>query len=455
MKEFIKGLLREGLISEGVSPIVYHFTSVNKLNSILKNNELYLTSNIGTSYEKTVSGGKYYFASFSRTKSITHGYGTKFDRPNSARIMFDGNKLGNNYKFKPIDYWQYPRTPEFMGGIGDEMEDRLISNNNSVPNINKYIISIDIFVSEDGIDSGIIDMANGLGITLRFFDNKKDFASGNSSKSIEPKIKSGSDEVRKDRNWFDDIIGALTYKDSISMDRVKKNLKDIFGLDENELAKIDEDIKKYHDKLDDRLKWYLDDIATSLSSSIHNNKSNSNKVVRYIIKEFVNSYKKSGAKSISDYLKKKLYFGKKTQEDFNKEFNNKILREIDKYYIDELKYYDSSFNSIDGDYYESLMSDKYVRRYLDGKIRELKGYVSNYIVNNNDMYRLNYILGSGEIKNQLNIKDDSDVNDIIKYFDDVSPNEIKNVIYSVINDVDKFAYDEIKRIQDENINQWN
>jgi len=38
MKVLIKKLLREGLINEGASPILYHFTNVNKLINILSTN---------------------------------------------------------------------------------------------------------------------------------------------------------------------------------------------------------------------------------------------------------------------------------------------------------------------------------------------------------------------------------------------------------------------------------
>ena len=41
--------------------------------------------------------------------------------------------------------------------IGDEMEDRLVSNKDAIPNITNYIISIDIFVGEE-VDDRIIEL---------------------------------------------------------------------------------------------------------------------------------------------------------------------------------------------------------------------------------------------------------------------------------------------------------
>ena len=164
MRLLIKRLLREGLVNEGGSSILYHFTNIDRLINILENNEMYLTPTISSSNEKKMSKDKYYFLSLTRTKSTSHGYGTKFKNVNSVRIKFDGSKLTSKYKIVPIDYWQYPRTADLMkSNIGDEMEDRLVSNKDAIPSITNYIISIDIFVGEE-VDDRIIELGKSLGM---------------------------------------------------------------------------------------------------------------------------------------------------------------------------------------------------------------------------------------------------------------------------------------------------
>jgi hypothetical protein len=161
MKRYIKKLLRESLLSEAASPVLYHFTWERSLSNILKTNKLYLTSSVGS--RSNQFSDKSYYISFSRTKSIKHGYGTKFTNPGSVRIRVDGNKLNHNYKTISIDYWQYPREKGLMGGSGDEMEDRVVSDNDAIDNANKYIESIDIFLPKDGISADIIENAKKLG----------------------------------------------------------------------------------------------------------------------------------------------------------------------------------------------------------------------------------------------------------------------------------------------------
>ncbi len=462
MKVVIQKLLREWLINEAASPIVYHFTSVNRLSNILSKNEMFLTPTISSSNEKKMSGNKFYFLSLSRTKSITHGYGTKFTNPNSVRIKFNGNKLNSKYKIKPIDYWQYPRTKDFMGGIGDEMEDRLMSDKSSIPNINNYIISIDIFIDESGIDGKIISLAKSLGVKLNFFDNKKDFASGNESKTINPNIKSSdnSDDYnsRLSNNDLVKTLASLSYKNEKLLQDIILKLTTEFNVGTDFSNKLYNNVKEYQDKLEYYLKpyngMYVDDFSQSLSSELHNSKTSSNEVVRYLTNEFIKRYKSLGATSIKDFLQKLMYMGKKSQQDFNKQFNNDIIKLIDKSYVEYLDTFKTSGHDYDN-YYENLFELPQIKQYLDSKINEIKKYVSNYILNNDDMYHYSYVLNDREISDAINLKDDNKLKQILNKFEDVQYNEIIKPIQFVLYDIDEFYYKEVKKLQDENMNQWN
>ena len=460
MRLLIKKLLREGLINEGGSSILYHFTNIDRLINILENNEMYLTPTISSSNEKKMSKDKFYFLSLTRTKSTSHGYGTKFKNPNSVRIKFDGSKLTSKYKIVPIDYWQYPKTPDLMkSNIGDEMEDRLVSNKDAIPNITNYIISIDIFVGEE-VDDRIIELGKSLGVKINYFNNINDFTSGNESKVVSPKGVKTNKEKRDTRPYeYERIFGALTYKNAKLYQDVMLKLSTDYKLGDDVISKIKDYADDYHKNLDYKLRvgneWAMEDLAISLSSDLHNSKSSSYPVVRYITSEFIKVYKKLGAKSMMDFFKKLLYLGKKTHEDFNKQFNNDIIKLIDKTYLVELEQNKFGAYDVSGDYWDNIFEEPDIKKFLIGKLNEIKKYVSNFILNNNDMYRLNYVLAQREISDAINLKDDNNLKKILEVFNDVQYDEIIRPIQYVLYTLDEFRNDEITKIQDEYYNQFN
>jgi len=460
MKGFIKRLLREGLINEGGSSVLYHFTNVSRLINILDNNEMYLTPTISSSNEKKMSKDKYYFLSLTRTKSTSHGYGTRFQNVGSVRIKFDGVKLTSKYKIVPIDYWQYPRTPDLMkSNIGDEMEDRLVSNNSSLPNINKYIISIDILVGDE-VDDRVIELAKSLGVKINYFNNLKDFTSGNESKVISPNGVKSTEGKRETRQYvYETILGALTYKNAKLYQDVMLKLSTDYKLGDDVISKIKEYVDSYHKKLDNKLRvgdnWGMEDLAISLNSSLHNSKSNPDPVVRYVTSEFIKVYKKLGATSMMDFFNRLLYIGKKTHDDFNKELNGKLIKFIDKVFLDKLDTFKISGSYTNGDYLENLFEEGNIKKFLTDKMNEIKKYISNYVLSNDDMYRLNYVLSHRELSDSVNLKEDNNLKKILESFDDVRYDEIIRPIQYVLYELDEYSHDEITKIQDEYYAQWN
>lgn len=390
--------------------------------------------------------------SFSRSKSIVQGYGNKFRFSGAARIKVDGQKLSQNYKVKSVDYWQYPKTPDMMKQLsGDEMEDRVVSDNNEIPNANKYIISIDILIEPDKtVNQKLIDLAKNLGIELYFFNNEKDFSYGLPKRTVTPNIDSGSDEDSVNEYTFDldIIIGAVTYKNPNKYEEVLN----IIG------GQWKEKIDKYHSKLDYYLRpnddYYLSDLTSSLNSAIHNARSNSNKLLRYAIKEFGSDMKKNNIKSIKDYLKYKLYLGKKTQEDYNKELNNKIQDIIDDTFKKEVSNLNYSVYT-QTETYENLFQFQPAKEFIINKLKEIKKYVADYVLNNENMFRNSYLLSSSEIKDVLDLKDDNyEANRVANLLEDVHSNEILRPLQMIVWNIDDFYYDEVKRMQEEEMEQW-
>ncbi len=448
MKKYIKKLLRESLLSEAASPVLYHFTWERSLSNILKTNKLYLTSSVGSRANEY--GNKPYYISFSRSKSIKQGYGTKFTNPGSIRIRVDGNKLNHNYKTISIDYWQYPREKGFMGGSGDEMEDRVVSDNDVIDNANKYIESIDIFLPKDGISADIIENAKKLGIKLYFYANEKDFAAGIPKRSVEPKI-ADAKEHRIDKGYgIMRVLGALTYKEPEIMDKVYDELVVDYGYNKGD---INDKISKIHEEYDYYLRpnddYYLTDLTNSLSADLQNNNRSSNKLVRYIIKEFIKDYKRVGADNLKDYLNLKLYSGKKTQRVYNKELSIEFDKLIKSSYKKRKEYLDFSVYDKDGNRIDSFVELPEVKKFLNDKVFKIRKYVLDYIENNDDLFKTYYKINRSEIKNNIDLYGGLDT--ILKKFDDnqVTKHEFEDVIGNILYDIDDFAYDRLSKIKDE------
>lgn len=148
------------ILSEGISDIVYHFTSLKSCLNILKKNEIYLTmsSNSSDAYDNK----RLFYLSTQRSRSKELGYAGHMG--SCVRIQIDGQKIMNNLTGKPIDYWgvnmgkqsYYNPNNDSTYGKGltrsrqthhnFEMEDRIVSYEPSIPDFSKYILRLDIYV---------------------------------------------------------------------------------------------------------------------------------------------------------------------------------------------------------------------------------------------------------------------------------------------------------------------
>lgn len=433
--ESIRQALRnELLLTEGASNIIYHFTGINKVINILNHNTLNLTSKIGSSPDDLDS--KYYYMSFTRSKSSKLGYGAKFNFEGAVRMTFDGRKLNQKYKVKPVDYWQYPKTPQSMNQTSsDEMEDRLVSDDNSIPNVNKYIMSIDILMGESGIDESIITNCKSLGITLNLFDNKETFSHGNPKYAVKPIIKKDGDEPPQTSKAYgiEYIMAALTYKEPEIYDEIVKSLD----------VKTINSINEYHKELKYKLQsesYTIKEVAATLSSYITNNKQSADKLYRKVMGLLVKDFKKTGSKTILDYLESKIYKGKKRQADFNKELNDKISKGVDKTlndYISENKFI--AYSNDGETQYDSIYDDQDVMRFISETVKRIKNYVSEYLLTNNDKFQYQYKIASSELRDEFNITENNpEAMRLSEKFSDVSPLEIIEPILTVIWLIDSF-----------------
>ena len=234
-------ILKESLLKEGISPIIYHFTSLQALYQILMSQKFYLKTGVfRDSYEHKLSDGKrMYYLSTTRNRNANEGYSNAYKSEGGVRITLDGEKLSHNYKGKPTNYWGDDSAlgrmkylnPDKVGQPlkwdnemqqhrNDETEDRIWSFHPTIPNALEYIKRIDILLpdenkisdyetriekaKQDGKDalvksfqnsienrkgeerslkSVIYDIYNIIGKRgiLFLYDNEKDFSMGNNN----------------------------------------------------------------------------------------------------------------------------------------------------------------------------------------------------------------------------------------------------------------------------------
>jgi len=192
-------------LQEGLSSILYHFTSPDRLVEILQSNEMVSHHHAEKPYDN------FYRFSFTRTKKGDTGYQMN---NYGARITFDGNLLSTKYKGVPYDYYSstgnegwgskenrrkedLKSIPSDLVNRGEsvlarytEMEDMLLSPKDTIDNISKYIIRIDVLLeNENNFKKYIKDYKPRYKTAIKeltntnfyksgkmyFYDNMKDF----------------------------------------------------------------------------------------------------------------------------------------------------------------------------------------------------------------------------------------------------------------------------------------
>lgn len=184
-------------ITEGISPVVYHYMPIRDAENVLKQNKFRLTASAGTGAEKALQkGDRMYYLSTTRHK--LGGY--HIDNSWMGVIFeLDGSKLSQNYAGKAVDYWG----AEWYGDPGDdkkgrekkEAEDRIYSYKPYIENANKYIKSVHVLYDAEAqkrYDQLAIDVrriyisAKRLGVRPYLYTNKQDWLVQDTRKAVNP-----------------------------------------------------------------------------------------------------------------------------------------------------------------------------------------------------------------------------------------------------------------------------
>jgi hypothetical protein len=179
------------ILEEGISDIVYHATDIIKAANILQKDQFHLQAAFAKDSENK-SEKPYYFLSTTRSRTGEYhtGGSQKYIQDGTVLFKLDGRKLGQKYKAKPIDYWGANFKTDYGKSFKDEMEDRVLSNTNTIP-ATPYIQAMDIFIKstpnayssnkEVSTDEHLLylyNLAKHNKIPVRFFDTFETFISG-------------------------------------------------------------------------------------------------------------------------------------------------------------------------------------------------------------------------------------------------------------------------------------
>lgn len=128
-------------LDEGLSSVLYHYTSVRNAAQIVGSDQFTLTAVTTTS--DTLAKGKKATAFYLSTTRSKVGAYTK-GNIRGVVMELDGRKLGQNYAGSPVDYWG--REFRKVNPTGNEMEDRVYSKKRVIPNATKYIKGLHVLI---------------------------------------------------------------------------------------------------------------------------------------------------------------------------------------------------------------------------------------------------------------------------------------------------------------------
>jgi hypothetical protein len=297
------------LISEGLSPILYHKTTIDAAVKILNSDEFMTSVAFGTEADRIQNKGKFYY--FSTMRSPVGDYGT-FP---GVTFRLDGKSLQNKFKGFAMDYWG----PEFRKMGKNEMEDRIVTNLPFIENASKYILDIHVGIGIDDkkhrewMISGVEHLskeAMSRGIPLYVYPSEASYKILSKSKAmtfddwinafegeIEPTDPAYLEYEKRYGNRKDSYLEELVALIKAVQARTTSKGIDISGLDTSSYS------------LYSKIKYnsWPKEIATGIKSSIHNNKSSpANRILIAYISKFMQMI---GASSIEDliiYLSEKI-----------------------------------------------------------------------------------------------------------------------------------------------------
>jgi len=154
------GCLNEGqlrrVLSESMSSVVYHFSSLPKMANIASRDCISLSPAL-SGISNNIDGKRLFYLSTARSR-LSGAYGERAVKKGYAVcITLDGEKLNNRFKARPVAYWSsrdrngrmVQRENGEYSNSDDELEDRLLSDKSRIEKLSEYVLRIDILMDPE------------------------------------------------------------------------------------------------------------------------------------------------------------------------------------------------------------------------------------------------------------------------------------------------------------------
>lgn len=175
--------LYESILEEGLSDRLFYTRSLSSLFSILKDNQFKL-SPIAEEFKRdmALNLGKKFYLSTARTRVSSY----RLDNTHKGVLIeLDGTKLRQRYKGNSVDFFAGFRGKSLPERDNYEHEDRVVTNDEYIPNAISYITRVDIFEeSYRPSEKEISFILKKLNVPVYWYKNKQDWIVGNTMKAF-------------------------------------------------------------------------------------------------------------------------------------------------------------------------------------------------------------------------------------------------------------------------------
>lgn len=350
------------LLSEALTDVVFHYTTLSTGLKIVNTDTIYLQSALGGTADN-MKRKELYYLSLTRQRNANFGYSYKF-RKQGVRIEFDGQKLSQRFKGQAIDYWGSSMGKmSYYTNRGDdfndtkqhhtdaESEDRMFSNKPTLYDAHKYIKRIDVIFDpkdENQFQYVYHMLMSSLNKIIFVYDNENDF-NKQSDNTLNRQIYDNHDNFSKyyntkPNNSDDNTSNASTlskilkfmFSGEVDANNVGKEASKLlkqYGLEKyinGQLINAVNDVLPFGG-----IKTLIDDISNDMSGL----SSHPNEERQKIVKLFTDYFKKNGFKTYADAYKHKVGLGMTSEYDSDQV----IDKEKEKTF---LTYKGSNFNEV-------------------------------------------------------------------------------------------------------------
>lgn len=227
------------VITESLSRVAYHYTSLPAALRILKSGNFELSSSLGTPAEQQYTmQGRPYFMSTTRTKR--GGYHMQSVGSRGVMFVLDGNWFNQRYKSRPIDYWE--DRGKLHTGRTSEAEDRVYSAEPRIPIGGVVAVHVYNALGRDDADRDahanalvreILIAAKTQGIPAYFYTDRTNWLNQDTSKTADVKLLTGQRKpswYRPPRrrtymqNWVELMLANAKNQLSKDADKLRYNL---------------------------------------------------------------------------------------------------------------------------------------------------------------------------------------------------------------------------------------